>query len=171
MPGAQPKGGRDPALHTRMVVSHEVLDGGYLIRASLRLEALGVRARPAKASPPDLRDEPVRRLRVDISPGSDAAFVEARHPYESESKERLLSIDVGALKVGASGEVIIDGVIRRGGGCGDIADVARVMVSARVSDSAGRVKLHTIHLPICFSELSGSTVTPRVMTRIAGDAA
>jgi hypothetical protein len=95
-----------------MVVGHEVVDGGYLIRANLRLEALGV------------------------------ATGRQRHRRPTVEPSQC-----------------------RGGGYRDIADVARVMVSARVSDGTGRFKPHTIHLPISFSELSGSRVTPRVITQ------
>ena len=171
MPRTHQNGGQGPALRTRIAVRHEVIDGGYLIRAILLVEAVEVATEPAHGSRSDGMDEPVRGLTVLLRPGSEAAFIEARHPYESESTQSALRIAVGALKVGASGEVIIDGVIRRGGSSSHTADVARVMISARVSDGTGVFHLHTIHLPISFSELSGSTVTPRIITQTTGDAA
>jgi hypothetical protein len=78
---------------------------------------------------------------------------------------------VGSLRAEEFGEVDISVVIGAGIGRGDVLDVARATISARVPDGKGGFDRHTIRMPIRYSERSGATVEPRVIIRPIGEAA
>lgn len=154
-----------PALRTTMALRHEVVAGGYLIRITLSMKADDAPTYAADTQCGCGCDKFVRGLRVTLSPGLDATLIEARHPFESRSEEGLLRIDIGALRVGESGDVAVDAVIARTAAARRVAGVAHVAVSARVWDGAGDYDLHAIELPITFCTRSGAAAAPRVSTR------
>jgi hypothetical protein len=146
-----------------MALRHEVVDGGYLIRTTLCLGAAGSATDLASTRCGCTCAKFVRALRVTLSPGPDAAFIEARHPFESDSEEGLLRIAVGALRAGDSADVVVDTVIPRTAATRRLARVAHVTVSARVWDGASRYDLCTIQLPVTFCTRAGAASAPQVV--------
>ncbi len=164
-------------MNTHIMLDHEaVADGGHYTRAVLVIEG----------TPPDdgyVSAEPGRvprsieaanrvaatNVRVVVTPGADAEFIQMRHTFESVGQGNVLTIHVGDVycldRIRIRMETLV-GMPRsrfEPGATQEVgtAEVARVLVVSELRTREGPT-VETVELPIVLSGRSGGSVRPAI---------
>lgn len=167
-------------MNTHVLLDHEpVADGGYLARAVLVIEGTPsahdyVATEPGRVprSIEAANRLAARNVRVVVSPGRDAEFIQMRHTFDSAGEGDLLTIRVGDVhcldRIRIRMEALVGWGDQRSGSDGspgaEVAEVARVVVISELRAPEGPA-LETVELPILVSRVRGSWVHPAVTRR------
>jgi len=116
-----------------------------------------------------------QNLRVSITPGAGADFVQVFHEYPSHAEGETLTLEVGDLYGREPRRILIEFMVppidEDEGASGDhgVADpieVAHLAVVGHVLTAAGGVEAHTISLPITLTPEEGGKVEPEIRKEI-----
>ncbi|NNF14946.1 MAG: hypothetical protein HKN72_17100 [Gemmatimonadetes bacterium] len=167
-------------MNTHVLLDHEpVADGGYYARAVLVIEGTspdhGYSTEEPGRVPRSIEAAnrlAARNVRVMVSPGRDAEFVQMRHTFESKGLGSVLTISVGDVhcldRIRLRMEALVGGDVLQlatGEACGaGVAEVARVVVVSQLRTVEGPV-VETVELPILLSRGRGGWVRPAVTRR------
>ena len=167
-------------MNTHMMRDHEaVADGGHYTRAVLVIEGTPPDDRYVSAEPGRVPRSieaanrvAARNVRVVVTPGADAEFIQMRHTFESACNGNVLTIHVGDVYcldririrmetlVGMPEPYFEPGATLEVG----TAEVARVLVVSELRTMEGPT-VETVELPIVLSGRAGGSVRPAVSRR------
>lgn len=167
-------------MNTHVLLDHEpVADGGFYARAVLIIEGSladhgYVAAEPGRI-PRSIEASSrisARNVRVEVTPGIDAEFIQMRHTFESVSRAEVLTIHVGNVRGLDRIRIRMDALVSpcprqvdlENANRVEAAEVARVSVVSEVRTDQGPA-VETVELPILLSEPRGGWVRPAVTRR------
>lgn len=107
-----------------------------------------------------------QNVRVSVTPGTDAEFIQVVHQYPSHAEGKELTIDVGDLYAREPRRVLLEFLLGPATEVGTDARVGQLLVTAQVLTPQGGVEQRTIDLPITLSPEDGGKVEPAVRKEV-----